>query len=131
MKILKTLLAVILVCALGIIAVAGWQASISFSFTGTTYTYWNTNTPAKMLYIKACLVRHDAAVSTNQVTISRVDSGTNLFPWAATEATANFSNASFTPDGNGEWAIPFGNGLRISQTATNLMYVILDPEKPE
>jgi len=131
MKLFRVLLVSALVLVIAVVAIAGWQASKAASFTGTTWTWWNTNTPARMLYVKAILVRHDTAVPTNQVSVYRLDSETNQFEWAATEATANFLNASFTPDGNGELAIPFGDGFRIIQTATDKMYIIGDLYKPE
>jgi len=131
MKLLHGLIVLVLVLVLGTVAIAGWQVSQETSFTGTTFTWWNTNTPARMLYVKAILVRHDTAVSTNQITIYRLDSETNAFAWAATEATANVLTACFTPDGNGEIAVPFGDGFRIIQTVTNKMYIIGDLYKPE
>ena len=110
------ILAVALLCVAG--ALAEWLSTIETTFTGTTWTWWQTDAP--MVHVQSIFANQ--ASGTNTVTFWAVDANTNLYLLETTANSADhpiFSSAWVTPGGNGVIDVPRGSGIRIVRTRTN------------
>ena len=125
---------IVTVAAIGIIGagvvLAGWMKNIETSTSSQNHEWWNTNTPGRMIYVDEIRAAWTVATSNNW-TVYGLDASTNQYRIETTTATDGLQYVVVTPAGNGTIRVPYGHGLRFTQTVASAYNLIISPTQPQ